>query len=412
MVRMAKAKKGDENRLQEASVEASNSHLLKYTNPWTIDLWRQHAFKSQKLVESYELLEIQLFKNEYNVEHEFLIGMFKSPEEVLFIAIERSAQYSNLDHKATANDIIKAMNQGRIQDGGNRSNRSSSSSSRSLGTVPADDMVLVIRGPATFDDAVERFMKRKISRYSRSTSLPRGSMKFATSESNVPSSSPPSSPSDTRAAPPVPNLMHFSYAAIAAHRTRLHYTPTGQNCYWYANAILFILKEKFPPTEPFTVHDTAGTWSFGLFKVSLGSLQRMDYEALIDEYNVCVVEQSGVTKKRTLEQLKEEQQREQRRELERQQLELLIFDAEAKTAEAEARVEAERANAEARVEAERVNAEARVEAERAKAEARVEAAEARIETERAKFEKERTSLEAKIRALELASARGEITFVF
>ncbi|KAF9507913.1 hypothetical protein BS47DRAFT_268894 [Hydnum rufescens UP504] len=34
------------------------------------------------------------------------------------------------------------------------------------------------------------------------------------------------------------------------------------------------------------------------------------------------------------------------RELERQQLELLIFDAEAKTAEAEARVEAERANAE------------------------------------------------------------------
>ncbi|KAF9513964.1 hypothetical protein BS47DRAFT_1392858 [Hydnum rufescens UP504] len=100
---MAKAKKGDENRLQEgikprcatprfsqrifalfhdlkmnlntltrssttvipASVEASNSHLLKYTNPWTIELWRQHAFKCQKLVESYELLEIRLFKNEY-----------------------------------------------------------------------------------------------------------------------------------------------------------------------------------------------------------------------------------------------------------------------------------------------------------------------------------------------------------
>ncbi|KAF9509517.1 hypothetical protein BS47DRAFT_1348996, partial [Hydnum rufescens UP504] len=359
-----------------ASVEASNSHLLKYTNLWTIELWRQHAFKCQKLVESYELLEIRLFKNEYNVEHEFLIGMFKSPEEVLFITVERSAQYSNLDHKATMNDIIKVMNQGRIQDEGNRSNRSSSSSSRSLGTVPADDMVLVIRGPATFDDAVERFMKRKISRYSHSTYLLRGSMKFATSESNVPSSSSPSSPSDTRATPLVPNLMHFSYAAIAAHRTRLHYTPTGQNCYWYANAILFILKEKFPPTEPFTVHDTVGTWSFGLFKVSLGSLQRMDYEALIDEYNVCVVEQSGVMKKKTPEQVWEEQQREQRRELERQQLELLIFDAEAKTAEAEARVEAERANAEA----ERANAEARVEAERAKAEARVEAAEARIET--------------------------------
>ncbi|KAF9508380.1 hypothetical protein BS47DRAFT_1397858 [Hydnum rufescens UP504] len=123
---MAKAKKGDENHLQEgikprhatpqfsqcivalfhdlkmnlnaltrssmtiipALVEASNSHLLKYTNPWMIELWRQHAFKCQKLVESYELLEIRLFKNEYNVEHEFLIGMFKSPEEVLFIAVE------------------------------------------------------------------------------------------------------------------------------------------------------------------------------------------------------------------------------------------------------------------------------------------------------------------------------------
>ncbi|KAF9513963.1 hypothetical protein BS47DRAFT_1382185 [Hydnum rufescens UP504] len=103
----------------------------------------------------------------------------------------------------------------------------------------------------------------------------------------------------------------------------------------------------------------------------------MDYEALIDEYNVCVVEQSGVMKKKTPEQVWEEQQREQRQELERQQLELLIFDAEAKTAEAEARVEAE-----------------------------VEAAEAGIETERAKFEKERASLEAKIKALELASAKG------
>ncbi|KAF9507127.1 hypothetical protein BS47DRAFT_349269 [Hydnum rufescens UP504] len=84
------------------------------------------------------------------------------------------------------------------------------------------------------------------------------------------------------------------------------------------------------------VHDTAGTWSFGLFKVSLGSLQRMDYEALINEYNV--VEQSGVMKTKAPEQIKEEQHREQQRELERQQLELQIFDAEAKTAEAEARV--------------------------------------------------------------------------
>ncbi|KAF9513997.1 hypothetical protein BS47DRAFT_1343651 [Hydnum rufescens UP504] len=324
-----------------ASVEASNSHLLKYTNPWTIELWCQHAFKCQKLVESYELLEIRLFKNEYNVEHEFLVGMFKSPEEVLFIAVERSAQYSNLDHEATANDIIKAMNQGRIQDEGNRSNRSSSSSSRSPGTVPADDMVLVIHGPATFNDAVECFMKRKISRYSHSTYLPWGSMKFATSESNVPSCSSPSSPSDTR---------------------------------------------KFLPTKPFAVHDTAGTWSFGLFKVSLGSLQRMDYKALIDEYNIC---QSGVTKKKTLEQLKEEQHHEQPRELGHQQL-VLIFDAEAKTAEAEARVEAGQANTEARVEAERVNAEAA----------------------QKQFGKEQASLDAKIRASELASARGEITFVF
>ncbi|KAF9513940.1 hypothetical protein BS47DRAFT_1343623, partial [Hydnum rufescens UP504] len=337
-----------------ASVEASNSHLLKYTNPWTIELWRQHAFKCQKLVEGS------------------------------LHCRRRSAQYSNLDHKATTNDIIKAMNQGRIQDEGNV---------RIVRAVP-DDMVLVIRGPATFDDAVECFMKRKISRYSRSTYLPRGSMKFATSESNVPSSSSPSSPSDTRAAPPVLTSCISPMLRSLPTERRLHYTPTGQNCYWYANAILFILKEKFPPTEPFTIHDTAGTWSFGLFKVSLGSLQRMDYEALIDEYNVCVVEQSGVTKKKTLEQLKEEQHREQQRELERQQLELLIFDAEAKTAEAEARVEAERANTEARI-----------------AELSERKQKLGIETERAKFEKERASLEAKIRALELASARGEITFV-
>ena len=272
-----------------ASVKASNSHLLKYTSPWTIDLWRQHAFKSQNLVESYELLEIQLFKNEFNVEHEFLIGMFKSPEEVIFIAVERSAWYSNLDRKATADDIIKAMNQGRTQDGSNHSNRSSISSSRSLGnTGPANDMVLVIRGPTTFDGAVERFMKTKISRYSRSSYLQRGTMKFGSSDSNIPSSSSPSSPPDAHPTSPVPNLMHFSYAAIAAHRTRLYYTPTGQNCYWYVNAILFTLKEIFPPSEPFTFHDTAGTWSFGLFKVSLGSLQKMDYDVLIAEYNVCV----------------------------------------------------------------------------------------------------------------------------
>ncbi|KAF9519096.1 hypothetical protein BS47DRAFT_1337670, partial [Hydnum rufescens UP504] len=99
----------------------------------------------------------------------------------------------------------------------------------------------------------------------------------------------------------------------------------------------------------------------------------MDYEALIDEYNVCVVEQSGVMKKKTLEQLKEEQHHEQQRELECQQLELLIFDAKAKTVEAEARVEAEQANAEARVEARASEAQKLGQGERVKAEARVEA---------------------------------------
>ena len=326
---MAKAKKDDENRQQEGikaprtrrpfiqrivtffhrlkmnfttlirspsniippSVKASNSSLLKFGNAWTIDTWRQLAFKSQKLVESYELLEIQLFKNEFNVEHEFLVGMFRSPEEVIFISVERSARYSHLDHKATAADRVKAMNQVKAEDGGNRSNRSSVSSGSPGGTVPADDMVLVIRGPTTFEGAAEDFMKKKLSRSPRSSYLWRGTMKFAsseTSESKFPSSSSPSSPPDSHATAQVPNLMHFTYAAIAAHRTRLYYTPTGQNCYWYANAILYILKNKFPPTEPIVVHEDAGTWSFGLFKISLGSLREMDFKPLIDEYNVCV----------------------------------------------------------------------------------------------------------------------------
>jgi hypothetical protein len=216
-----------------ASVKASNSSLLKFSDPWMIDSWLQLAFKSQKLVESYELLEIQLFKNEFNVEHEFLIGMFKSPEEVIFVAVERSAWYSNLDRKATAEDRMKAMSQGRAKDGSTRSKWSISAMFLFPGVLfpgasAADDIVLVIRGPKTFDDAAEHFMKKKLPRYSRSSYLQRGSMKFASSElseSNVPSSPSPSSPSDTRAAAQVPNLMHFSFAAIVAHRTRLYCTP-------------------------------------------------------------------------------------------------------------------------------------------------------------------------------------------
>jgi hypothetical protein len=268
----------------------ADSELLQYDRPWPIECWIQYADRSRELLESYQLLEIQLFKNLYNVEHEFLIAKFMSPEEIIFISVERTARFSHLDHAATHDDIIQAMIKAKIDNGRNEESSIRTGSRRSSASLVnasiAYDMVMVIRGPTTFEDAAGRFMGRQMRRhFSRATYVHRGTMKFGrTSESNIAS---PSSTTDNSPTGPVPNLAHFSYVMVAAHRTRPCYTPTGQNCYWFANAILFILRKIFNP-EPFVAHSTVGTWSFGPVKVSLGSLQGKDCQDLINEYNKCV----------------------------------------------------------------------------------------------------------------------------
>jgi len=88
--------------------------------------------------------------------------------------------------------------------------------------------------------------------------------------------------------------MHFTLAVFAAHRTRLYYTPTEQNCYWFANAILYILRMEYTPSEPPIVDDVQGTWSLGPLRIPLGSLSNLDGKTLLTEYAMCKVEESGM----------------------------------------------------------------------------------------------------------------------
>jgi len=88
--------------------------------------------------------------------------------------------------------------------------------------------------------------------------------------------------------------MHFTLAVLAAHRTRLYYTPTEQNCYWFANAILYILRMEYTPSEPPIADDVQGTWSFGPLHIPLGSLSNLDGKTLLTEYATCQMEESGM----------------------------------------------------------------------------------------------------------------------
>jgi hypothetical protein len=147
-----------------ASVKASKSGLLTSTHPWSVESWDAHACRCQNFLESCNLLEIQLFKNKFNVEHEFLLGMFRSPEELIFIAVERTARYPHLDRLATPDDMQQAATRPVPSEESNSNfpNRSRLSSSSFLsGTPAAEDMVMVIRSLMDFDAAAEYFMKKK-----------------------------------------------------------------------------------------------------------------------------------------------------------------------------------------------------------------------------------------------------------
>jgi hypothetical protein len=52
-----------------------------------------------------EFMEIQRFKNQFNVEHELVMGEFKSLEETISVAVQRSSKYPHLDHEPTVDNI-------------------------------------------------------------------------------------------------------------------------------------------------------------------------------------------------------------------------------------------------------------------------------------------------------------------
>ena len=309
------------------------------------ELWYEHAHENKEVFRSFQLLELRLFKYQHGVEHEVLVGQFRDPTETIFISVERGSKANSkveVERLPDGNDgrltAAGAMKKAKRKDerGSSSSSLSESPKSPQLREVTqAEDWFLIIRGPATFNEAAGYHTKAK--KYQKNTLPPtaRGYLKFNYLASDV-TSDVTSTLSSTSTPPTRPSLMNFTFAALAAHRTRLYYTPNQENCYWFANAILYLLRTHFTPSESPIVDDSAGTWSLGPLHIPLGSLRLHHVEDLGKQYERCVRE-DGEEQARLEQELLEEQTRREQDVLEER--------TRREQAEEKAEVEAKRAAA-------------------------------------------------------------------
>jgi len=156
-------------------------------------------------------------------------------------------------------------------------------------TMYAEDRVRAIIVAENFEDAV-RFLID--SRPKTSDFTPRGSLKYRfDTEPNAASASPSSNPPSTTSRP---NLANFSSAVYAITRSKPYYTAGEKNCYWFANAMMFILSKHFLPSEPIASDKKQGTWHFGRFTLSLGGLEEDECDSLLNKYSQ-TMQDLGVT---------------------------------------------------------------------------------------------------------------------
>ncbi|KAF9515911.1 hypothetical protein BS47DRAFT_1484289 [Hydnum rufescens UP504] len=277
--------------------------LLASQSWFPIDPWREKVFDFKDAARSYVLVEARLYKNEYNVEHEFVMGEFRAGSNIIFVAAERVVNIKDSDHKMSDEERHRVLQEIKAEDERNREQKgkrnpkedksmlnipklkktssqlfsrvstSDSSSifslSSSLGEhmMRADDRIRLILGVQDFDAAIKIVQGGKEK---KTLFTSRGSLEYLFDAKPIATSTPiPIDP-----IPPHPTLLNLTSAIVAIQRSKPYYTIGRKNCYWFATGMMFILSQTFTPFEPIEFDIKQGTWSFGLITIPLGGLEK------------------------------------------------------------------------------------------------------------------------------------------
>ncbi|KAF9509793.1 hypothetical protein BS47DRAFT_127749 [Hydnum rufescens UP504] len=86
-----------------------SSDLFRSQSWFPILRWQERVFQFKDTARSYMLVEARLYKNEYNVEHEFIIGEFRANSEVIFVLAERVTALRDSDHKLSDEECHRIL---------------------------------------------------------------------------------------------------------------------------------------------------------------------------------------------------------------------------------------------------------------------------------------------------------------
>jgi hypothetical protein len=282
-----------------------SSDLFRSQSWFPINPWQERVFEFKDTARSYMLVEARLYKNEYNVEHEFIVGEFRANSEVIFVVTERVTALRDSDHKLSDEEShrilqeLKAeeekMERPKMEQPKRKQKRQQTPKIPNLKKtagifsrifdhgVRADDKVRLILGAQDFDAALKIITNERLT---KNTFILRGSLKYRfDTEPNAATTSICGDPLPT---PLRPDLLNFTAAISAIHRSKPWYTMGHNNSYWFAKAMMFILSQRFTPSEPVSFDITQGTWSFGLLTIPLGGLEREDEAMLLEAYSLTV----------------------------------------------------------------------------------------------------------------------------
>ncbi|KAF9509795.1 hypothetical protein BS47DRAFT_127908 [Hydnum rufescens UP504] len=388
--------------MSASAVALRQSSDLFKSKHWTpIFDWRERVFKFKDTARSYALIEARLYKNEHNVEHEFILGEFKGDGDagVFFAATERVTIQKDLDHKVSDEERnrsfkeIKAEHEKQRQDIKKqkledkpqrpkishfkssplfhpRQRASRSPSIRSVSswgerTASADDRIRLILGAQDFNAAVETLTKE---RPTKTTFILCGSLKYQFD--TQPNAASTSVPGDVLPTPLCPDFLNFTSAAHAIHRSRTYYTAGHNNCYWFAMGMMFILSKNFPPSESIVFDAKQGTLRLGVFRIPAGELWEEEENELLEAYTRDMQEME-------LEKLPRKTEKEIIYEQRKRKLEQQLNEQDRLTIEAEGKLSQVKTK--------------EADAKRRRAESDTKASEAALKAERSGREKEQSS---------------------
>ena len=230
------------------------------------------------------LVEVRLYKNEFHIEHEFLLAKFKSPSYTIYVATERRSKHPSSDHKVTREEceqqLLLAQEPKALDPGSLMVSLYGADALRFVNL--AEDYFQLFENVDTFDSALEQFMETKEGHFHRQAFFERASVNYPDPEI-VAASAP--SPSYSLSEATHPNLLDFTSAVVATSKTQLFYSAFEHNCFWFASATIFILNFYFEDSHRVNIDKGQGTVKVPLAAtLTFGELKEGDYEALIIEY--------------------------------------------------------------------------------------------------------------------------------